>query len=308
MTLIETRPGADPGRAGSAGSAGPAAPPLEPDGPPAESPAEAAIETGSAALLRSLVVLLLIAVAVTALWKAFNQVVAPGWYRTHQHHLAADLAQPRPGLEPGQAAGVVQIPGIGANLVVIEGSDPNELRGAPGHRTGTPLLAKKGNSIIEGHRDRWGAPFGDLDKLVERTRIVAMNRSGIPIEYRVTTVKTVKRAQLARYLAPSSDYRITLITQAGGSFSTDRLVVQAVAGTPSKAKGKGEVPALDPPGGSALPALLALVLGTVGAIAAYVGLRRDHRAWSVAMVVVPLVIGAVLALLLLVDGTLPPLL
>lgn len=305
MTLIEERPGLIPGS--GSGVSGPSAPvPGEDEDAPVT--AEAAVENGAGTLMRSLVVLLLIAVIITALWKGFNQVVTPAWYRTHQHHLAADFNKQRAGLQTGQAAGVLQIPGIGANLMLVEGTSTDNLRGGPGHRPGTPLPGSKGNSIIEGHRDRWGAPFADLDQLVKRTRIVAEDRSQIGVEYRVTTVKTVKRSQLAKYLAPSKDYRITLVTQAGGAFSDDRLVIQAVAGTPSKQAGSGKVPALDPQTSSAAPAVLAFVLAAAAAVVLGIRLRRDHGIASVLIVVVPLGIAAVLALLLLVDGTLPPLL
>lgn len=261
----------------------------------------AAAESGSEALVRAVLILLVAAVVAVALWKAFDQVVAPAWYRNRQHHLAVDFTAQRTGLLPGQAVGVLQIPGIGANLMVIEGSDPNELRSGPGHRRGTPVPGDRGNSVIEGHRARWGAPFTQLPKLVKRTRIVTLTRSGIPVEYRVTAVRVVKRSRLAPYLAPSRDRRITLITHAGGSLSDDRLVVQAVGGTPSSKRGKGTAPPLDPPTGSLATPVLALALCSAGGFLAVARLRRDQSRASVGLVVVPLVLAAVLALLLAAD-------
>lgn len=265
--------------------------------------------TGAESLVRAVIVLLIAAIVAVALWKAFDQLVAPTWYRNRQHHLAADYAQQRPGLEAGQAAGVLQIPGVGANLIVVEGSAPSQLRGGPGHRSGTPMLGEKGNSLIEGHRARWGGPLGQLPKLVKRTRIVAMGRSGIPVEYRVTLVKkVVKRDQLARYLAPSPDVRLTIVTSAGGAGSDDRLVIQAVSGVVSKQAGKGQAPPLDPPAGSPAGPMLLALLALAAAGAAWFRLRRDHGLLSVILVVVPLLSGAVLALLLAADSVLSPLL
>jgi sortase A len=290
--------------------------PAEP--PPAPAPDEAAAdaappvaaptETGGQSIVRALVVLLAVAVVAVVLWKAFDQLVGPTWFHTRQQHLAADYTEQRPGLKTGQAAAVLQIPGIAANLMVVEGASPDELRGGPGHLDGTVLPSQKGNSVIEGHHARWGAPFGELDRLVPRTRIVAMDRKGLPIEYRVTVVKVVKRAQLRKYLASSDDYRITLVTQAGGAFSTDRLVVQAVAGTPSKRTDHDKVPPLDPPPSSPVPAVLAAMWASIAAVVLAVRLRRDHGTVVVVLVVAPLVVGAVLAALLAVDTTLPPLL
>lgn len=304
MTLLDDRPNA-PGWAPAEAPAD--APALEPaDQAPARPPAPP--ESGTLMVVRAVMVLLIISIVVVVLWKAFDQIVAPSWYRTRQHHLAADYAEQRGGLKPGQAAAVLQIPGIGANLMVVEGADPSLLRGAPGHRVGTPLPANTGNSVIEGHRTRWGGPFHDLPKLVKRTRIVAMNRAGIPVEYRVTVVKVVKRAGVARYLRPSKDYRITLVTHAGGSFSDDRLVVQAIAGTPSKRAGSRAAPSIDGPASSPIGPLFACLLCAAAAGALWFRLRRDHGIASVAMVVVPLGCAAILALLLAVDGTLSPLL
>ena len=301
MTLLEDRPAAPP----VVPSPAPAA--VVPDESDAPAPAPAAT-TGAETLVRALLVVLVVMVAGTAVWKAFDQVVAPAWYRNRQRHLASDYTVQRHTLAPGQAAAVLQIPGIGADLMVVEGSDPNELRNGPGHRRGTPLPGDRGNSIVEGHDARWGAPFADLGKLVPRTRIDTVTRTGLPMEYRVTLVKVVKRADLARYLAPSRDFRITLITHHGGAFTDDRLVVQGVSGPVSRRPGRGPTPPLDPPAGSIGASVLLALLCAVGGGLAVWRLRRDHGRLSLGVVVVPLALGGLLALLLTVDSTLSALL
>ncbi len=284
------------------------APAEEPVAAPGPAMRSAAEPGGAEPLIRAVLALLAVAIAIVAVWKAFDQVVAPSWYRSRQDYLAKQFSVPRAGLQPGEAVAVLQIPGIAANLLVIEGTDPNEMRSGPGHVIGTPKPGNKGNSVVEGHLTRWGAPFEDLPKLVERTRIIVLNRSGIPYEYRVTAVRKVSRTQLAPYLKPSSDHRITLVTHAGGSFSDDRFVVQAVSGNPSKKPGKGTAPSLDPPSGSLALPVLALLVCLGAAVASFVGLRRDHSRAILAVVIVPLVMGAVLALLLAADTSLSQLL
>jgi sortase A len=229
-------------------------------------------------------------------------------YRIRQQHLAADFTVPRAGLEEGQAAAVLQIPGIGANVVVVEGSGADNLRAGPGHRPETPLPGQRGNAVIEGHRTRWGGPFGRLGDLVPRTRIIAVDRAGLPVEYRVTTVKRVKRGDLDRYLAPSRDYRLTLITHAGGALSDDRLVVQAAAGTPARRAPQDLLPAADPPATSVVPVLALALACLVGTVVGWRRLRPDHRGPSVFLVVVPLGVLGVLAVLLAADTALSPLL
>ena len=304
MTILDDPPA--PPSVGPSPAPASAQVPAPVDGPRPASASGAA--SGSESLIRAVLVMLAVTVAVVALWKAFDQVIAPAWFRNRQSNLAADFAVPRSSSKPGQSLAVLQIPGIGANLVVIEGSNPNELRGAPGHRAGTPDPGDVGNSIIEGHRERWGGPFGDLDKLVPRTRVVTVTRSGIPTEFRVTKVKRVKRADLAPWLASSRDRRITLVTHAGGSFSEDRLVVQAVAGKVSKQPGKAESPPADPPAGSLLSSLFAFLLCVGAGALAWTRLRVEHGRLSLAMVLTPLAIGALLALLLTADTVLSSLL
>jgi LPXTG-site transpeptidase (sortase) family protein len=254
------------------------------------------------------VLLLVAAIAVLAVWTGFDQAVGPAWYRTRQRQLASDFQIPRKGLKTGQAAAVLQIPGIGANLMVVQGSGSSLLRGGPGHRLGTPLPGSRGNSVIDGHRTRWGGPFRHLAELVPRTRIDTQTRTGLPVEFRVTVVKRVDGAALAKLLAPSRDVRITLVTQAGGAFSGDRLVVQAVAGPVSTRVGRGATPAGTPTHDSGGPSALAALGCLAVAAAASRLLQRDHGRAAVLVVVVPLLVGSLLAALLTLDGLLSPLL
>jgi sortase A len=92
---------------------------------------------------------------------------------------------------PGDAIGRLKIGRLGADFVVVKGSDPGDLRKGPGTYDGTPLPGVPGTSAIAGHRTTYAAPFRHLDQLrpgdritvqmpyatftyrVQRTRIVA---------------------------------------------------------------------------------------------------------------------------------------
>lgn len=74
--------------------------------------------------------------------------------------------------DPGDPIGRIKIPEIGANKVVVEGTDGGSLRKGPGHYPETPLPGIRGTVAIAGHRTTYGAPFRDLDKLEEGDRIV----------------------------------------------------------------------------------------------------------------------------------------
>jgi sortase A len=91
---------------------------------------------------------------------------------------------------PGDAVGRIRIPKIGANFVVVNGTDTVSLRKGPGIYDEVPFPGAPGTTAIAGHRTTYLAPFRKIDKLrrgdkitiempygrftydVERTRIV----------------------------------------------------------------------------------------------------------------------------------------
>jgi sortase A len=71
----------------------------------------------------------------------------------------------------GDAIGRLRIPRIGADFVLVKGSDPADLRSGPGTYDGTPLPGVAGTAAIAGHRTTYLAPFRHLDDLRPRDRI-----------------------------------------------------------------------------------------------------------------------------------------
>jgi sortase A len=99
--------------------------------------------------------------------------------------------------DEGDAAGRIRIPEIGADFVVVDGTEPGSLRKGPGFFPQTPLPGAGGTVAIAGHRTTYSAPFRRVDDLergdditvdmpyarfryeVERTRIVAPTEVGV---------------------------------------------------------------------------------------------------------------------------------
>jgi sortase A len=97
----------------------------------------------------------------------------------------------------GRAVGRIRIARIGADTVVVNGTDASSLRRGPGLYDETPLPGAPGTNAIAGHRTTYGAPFRRIDKLrrgdevvvempygrftyaVERTRIVPPTRVSV---------------------------------------------------------------------------------------------------------------------------------
>lgn len=228
------------------------------------------------------------------------------WYESRQRHLVADFTARRLTAHVGQAVAVLQVPRTKMNLVVVEGDGPAELRAGPGHRPGTPLPGKLGNSLIFGHHADWGGPFSGMSKMKVGDNVVVEGRDRQAVEFQVVSVKRVHEADVGP-LAPSNDYRVTLVTGAGGRFSSDRLVVSAVSGTLGQLARPGKHLRATGSGDSLLfhPATAVVILSLLATYLTIRVLRRGHRRWVVAVVVAPLAVAGLLALTLQLDLLLP---
>ena len=69
------------------------------------------------------------------------------------------------GISNGQAIGKIKIPSIGADYVVIEGTDEADLQRGPGHYDYTALPGQGKTIGIAGHRTTYGAPFNKINEI-----------------------------------------------------------------------------------------------------------------------------------------------
>jgi sortase A len=73
--------------------------------------------------------------------------------------------------KPGDPIGRIKIARTGTNFVVVEGTDPGDLRKGPGHYSDTSVPGLPGTVAIAGHRTTYLAPFRHLDRLRAGDRI-----------------------------------------------------------------------------------------------------------------------------------------
>ncbi len=76
----------------------------------------------------------------------------------------ARLAELPPAAE-GEPIGRIEIPDIGLDWWMVEGTDLSYLRDGPGHFLSTPMPGQRGNAALAGHRTTYGAPFHNIDRL-----------------------------------------------------------------------------------------------------------------------------------------------
>ncbi len=186
-----------------------------PDNPPAAGPTETARASDSA--VRSVgVALTLLAVAIlgfvgylyflSGVQEARAQTTL---YARMQGELAQAVAPTGPVI-PGHPAtpasdaavagdpiALLDIPAIGiSNMVIVEGTSPENLTLGPGHLRDTPFPGQAGISVVFGRRETFGGPFGNLPELRKgdvittttsqgqaRYQVIALSDSSKPVPF-----------------------------------------------------------------------------------------------------------------------------
>ena len=110
----------------------------------------------------------------------------------------------------GDAVGRIEIPRIGLNLLVVQGTDSGSLEKGPGHYPSTALPGLRKTVAIAGHRTTYLAPFRHIDAL----------KPGDPITLQMPYGRFVYTVQYHRIVSPTAWW----ITRKVGY---DRLVLSA---------------------------------------------------------------------------------
>lgn len=134
---------------------------------------------------------------------------------------ATQLASP----PQGSVVAEVQIPAIGVDQYVVEGTSETDLSKGPGHYIGTAMPGQAGNVAIAGHRTTNGAPFNELGHLVSGDRILLTTTSGQHLTYVVSGAPQVVSPRNVSVLNYFGDNRVTLTTCNPEFSSSQRLVV-----------------------------------------------------------------------------------
>ena len=171
--------------------------------------------------------LLIADAAITLLWQ---EPVSAYVANQHQQELKTAFVDPpqrvirRQPLK-GDAIARIEIPAIGVDEYVVEGTDLDSLRKGPGHYPETPLPGEGGTAAIAGHRTTYGAPFRHIDELDPGDRIIIDMPDGRFI-YRVEESKIVDDQDLS-VLEPVG-YRRLMLSACHPLYSAaQRIIVYA---------------------------------------------------------------------------------
>ncbi len=92
--------------------------------------------------------------------------------RSERRRVAFLAREARRDAATGEPVGRIRIPSIGADFVVVQGTDGATLRKGPGHYPDTTFPGLGGTVAIAGHRTTYLAPFRKVDKLRPGQEIV----------------------------------------------------------------------------------------------------------------------------------------
>lgn len=241
---------------------------------------------------------------------AYERLVTGLMHDQRQRHLSATVVSGRPKISSGDAYGVLQIPTLGINEVVVLGANVTNLRSGPTVSIASVLPGQHGAVVIFGHRSIYGAPFKGIGSLKAGDSVYLEARNKAPvIEYTVRSVASVSEQSAALGLAPVADNSsmLVLVTSSSGRFGNGSVVVTAtavdsVAGGPAVPRAVS-LQATDPDE----PAGVYLLYANLGIIASAVMWRLLHtrgRSMLATAVLCPVVIVAFLWLALFTDGLL----
>jgi sortase A len=231
-----------------------------------------------------------------------------GLERAFKYQLANSLAAVGGAIPGGRPVARIDIPRIGLDQIVVEGTSADNLRKGPGHLPVSPLPGQVGNSVIVAHNNAYGGPFGSLGSLRPGDRVTLLTGDG-PSTYVVTGHKVVSANDTTAFDATPQN-RLTLVTSSG-VFGTSRYVVTAdLSGKPYPTPaGRPHILAGDQAGfagggGATLALIIWVEVAALAAAAALLCYRRLNR-WSAYLITTPILI-AVLWLLYSTLGRLLP--
>ena len=183
---------------------------------------------------------------------------------TLRNKLAQQIG-PLGAVKPGTAVAILNIPEIGIkDMVVVEGTSPENLQLGPGHVRDTPLPGQNGVSEIIGRRATFGAPFARLTELRRGAKLTVITGQGTA---HYTVVARGDSGHLVEDPAPN---RLLLFTSCSAYIPTSYCYLDAqLTSTPQQ----------DPGGRPAITASEAPLSGDNGALVLTL-------VWGLALVIV----------------------
>lgn len=142
-------------------------------------------------------------------------------------------------IEVGDAIGRVLVPSIGAEYVLVHGTDTGTLQRGPGHYPDTRLPGLGGTAGVAGHRTTYLAPFRKIDEVEDGDEVV-LELPYATFTYRVQKHEVVEPTDV--HIVRNVGYERTVLTACHPLYSAaqryavfaklDRVSLAAPSGRP----------------------------------------------------------------------------
>lgn len=211
-------------------------------------------------------------------------------YATLRSQLGQQVA-PLGATTPGAPVAILTIPAIGIkNMIVVEGTSPENLELGPGHVRDTPLPGQNGVAEIFGRGATFGAPFGRLTQLRRRAKLTVITGQG---KASYTAVAWGDSSRLVEDPAPN---RLLLFTTCSALVPSTYCYLDAELTSPPQTDpgGRPEITSAETPlSGDSGALVLALIWGLALVIISAVGTVAANRwsPWLAYLVAAPLALA-----------------
>ena len=211
-------------------------------------------------------------------------------YATLRSQLGQQVA-PLGATTPGAPVAILSIPAIGiANMVVVEGTSPENLELGPGHVRDTPLPGQSGVAEIFGRGATFGAPFGRLTQLRRGAKLTVITGQG---KAAYTAVAWGDSDHLVEDPAPN---RLLLFTTCSALVPTSYCYLDAelTSAPQTDPGGRPEITSAETPlSGDSGALVLAMIWGLALVIISAAGTVAAHRwsPWLAYLVAAPLALA-----------------
>jgi len=192
---------------------------------------------------------------------------------------------------PGSPVAILNIPRIGIrDMVVVQGTNPQNMMAGPGHRPDSPLPGQPGTVQIYGRRATFGAPFGRLSELQPGDTITAITGQG------TSTYSVAAAAYSDKIIQDPAPSRMLLLTASSDTvpsyfYQVDADLTSSVRPSPGVARSvyASELPLANDTSTLAMAMVWSLALALVAAIGTVAATRWSP--WAAYLAVVPVAIA-----------------
>ena len=188
---------------------------------------------------------------------------------------------------PGSPVAIINIPSIGIrDMVVVQGTNPENMMVGPGHRPDSPLPGQPGVVQIYGRRATFGAPFSRLSELRRGDVIIAITGQG-------TAIYSVAAAAYSdKIIEDPAPGRMLLLTASSSTvpsyyYQVDADLTSTVRASPGVARTvyASELPMANDTTTLAMTMVWSLALAMVAAIGTVAATRWSP--WAAYLAVIP---------------------